>query len=242
MKRLIFSSIWPRPFLLIRPLPGRAVLKSTPANEASRLTLQERWLTQRGAIHEPKRSRYLLSALPMLTLALVSPAGGQVIPAMKAPSQVSVFATFTDAKPDFRHWGDEAVYGFSAGGMIQSRHILGAELRGTIVRWGDGHEHQEYVLAGPRAALHVGRLSPYVSGLGGYAHAWEWRDMPRKWKPKPKLDEGFGPQWAILGGLDVHLTHHFSLRAGELGYSYIYANTSTMKQLSASAGIVYRLH
>jgi hypothetical protein len=181
-------------------------------------------------------------ALPLLFLALLANARGQAIPALKASSQLSVFGTFTDAKPDFRHWGDEAVYGVSAGGMLQSHHILGLEVRGSILRWGNGLEHQEYALAGPRAALHLRRISPYIVALGGYAHAWEWHDMPRPYAPKPKLDVGFGSQWTICGGLDYRLSHHISIRAGELGYSRIYATTHSLDQLNASAGIVFHIN
>jgi hypothetical protein len=194
--------------------------------------------------HSLIRSRQkgrLLIALPALSLALVLNAKGQAIPAMKAPAQISGFATFTDAKPDFRHWGDEAVYGFSLGGMIQSHHIVGVELRGDLLRWGEGREHEESVSAGPRAALHLGRISPYVTVLGGYAHAWEWHDMPRKYAPKPKLDVGLGPKWTLCGGLDYRLSHHVSIRAGELGFSRIYATSHSLDQLNASAGIIFHL-
>ena len=52
-------------------------------------------------------------------------ASAQVGPAARQAPDISIFATFTDAKPNFRYLYDRAVYGFSLGGFWQTRHILG---------------------------------------------------------------------------------------------------------------------
>jgi hypothetical protein len=163
----------------------------------------------------------------------------QVVPARHRNPDVSIFSTFTDAKPDFRHYKDYAVYGFSLGGFVQTHHVVGVEVRGSVLRWGGGG-HQESALAGPRAALHFGRISPYASVLVGAANAWWYSNPPGKGLPTPRAMEGVGFQWSLLGGVDVRVNHSISLRAGELGYSKIYEDGKTLTPLYASAGIVYR--
>lgn len=242
MKMPVYPFTWSSPLLLPGLPQGRPGRKSAPGTASGRFMRRIAQVLCRVSATAPQCTRLrVLSALPLLVLAFVTQAHGQVIPALKAPPRISVFTTFTDVKPDYQHWGDEAVYGFSLGGIIQSHHIFGLEARGSIVRWG-GLEHQEYALVGPRAALHLGRISPYFDVLGGAAHVWKWHDMPRKYAPIPKLDEGLGPQWTICGGLDLHLSHHFALRVGELGYSQIYATSHSLSQLNASTGIVYHIN
>src|ERR1700744_5578364 len=116
MKMPAYSLTSPRPFPLVGLRQGRPGLKLDPRTAFGRfmpwVAAQVLW---RGSV--PRNTR-LLSALPLLCLALLAEARGKVIPALKAPPQVSVFGTFPDVKPDYQHWGDEAVYGFSAGGMM----------------------------------------------------------------------------------------------------------------------------
>jgi hypothetical protein len=164
-------------------------------------------------------------------------APAQAGPALRLPPDIEVFATATDAKPNFRYLYDRAVYGFSAGGLLQTRHILGAELRGSILKWGSD-QHEESALAGPRAALHYHRLSPYGCFLVGAGNAWS-RNLPGK---PPMIIEKVGLQWSVLGGVDIRLAHHLRLRAGELGYSNIYLPNRTLSVLNASAGFVYRIN
>jgi len=187
--------------------------------------------------------RALRSFTLLLLLSFVGyRAPAQVIPAFRLPPRIAVFATYNDVKPDFRYYGDLAVDGgFGLGGFYQTRHVIGAELRGSINRWG-GLEHEETVLAGPRAALHIRHLFPYVSILGGEANAWRWSNPPIKGEPTPTLIEGRGPQWSVLGGLDVHFNHHLSFRTGELSYAKTYLKGWNMTPLSASAGVVYRIN
>src|SRR5271154_5130708 len=75
----------------------------------------------------------------------------QVGAAARPAPDISIFATATGAKPNFRYLYDRAVYGFSAGAFLQTRRLLGVEVRGSILKWGSD-QHEESALAGPRVA------------------------------------------------------------------------------------------
>lgn len=187
-----------------------------------------------------RKTAVLWTALVLLFYAVAYSASAQVeIPPLREGPQISLFATFADVKPNHNYYHDYAVYGFSTGAYLQTRHILGAELRGSITRWG-GLEHEESILVGPRAAMHFGRVSPYLAFLGGAGNAWSWSNQHQPGQPPPYLIEGIGGQWSILGGLDVHLGHRVSLRLGELSYSEIYLRDRTINPVGATAGIVFR--
>jgi len=184
------------------------------------------------------RKRLFLECATVLCLfGAAQFASAQVGPASRQAPDISIFATATDAKPNFRYLYDRAVYGFSAGGFWQTRHIVGLEVRGSILKWGSD-QHEESALAGPRAAKHFGRISPYVSGLVGGGNAWS-RNLPGH---PPFIIEAVGLQWSVLGGIDIRLAHHIRLRAGELAYSKIYLSDRTLSALNASAGFVYRIN
>jgi hypothetical protein len=188
------------------------------------------------------RSSLLRTALALLFSASACAASAQVmVPGLISAPNISAFGTFTAVKPDFGYYGDLAVYGISLGGFVQTRHVIGAEVRGALLRSG-GIEHEESALAGPRLALHFARISPYVSILGGVANAWRWSHPPNTGEPPPRMLGGFGPQWSVLCGLDVHLNHHIVFRTGELSYSKTYVKAWTLNPLTASAGIVYRIN
>src|ERR1700722_16678389 len=154
-----------------------------------------------------------VTVLILFGLPHIAPA--QVGPAARLAPDISIFATATDAKPNFRYLYDRAVYGFSAGGFWQTRHILGVEVRGSILKWGSD-QHEESALAGPRAARRFGRFTLYGCGLVGGGNAWS-RNLPGK--QPPFIIEAVGLQWSILGGVDVRLTHHIRVRVGEFAYS-----------------------
>jgi hypothetical protein len=184
------------------------------------------------------RKRFVLHFATVLILSGPHIASAQVRPAARLAPNISIFATATDAKPNFRYLYDRAVYGFSAGGFWQTQHLLGVEVRGSILKWGSD-QHEESALAGPRVAKRFGRLTPYGCGLVGAGNAWS-RNLPGK--QPPFIIEKVGLQWSILGGVDVRLAHHFRLRAGELAYSKIYLANRTLTPLNASAGLVYRIN
>ena len=99
------------------------------------------------------RRKYFLARIPLALLFSVAAfsASAQVIPQFKVPPRIAVFGSFTDVKPDYVSFSDFAVYGFSVGGYFQTRHIVGAEIRGSITRWG-GDQHEESALAGATGA------------------------------------------------------------------------------------------
>jgi hypothetical protein len=187
------------------------------------------------------RNSLLWTALALLFSAAACTASAQVIPAFSSIGNISAFGTFTAVKPDFGYYGDVAVYGITVGGYVQTRHVVGVEVRGLLMRSG-GIEHEEAALAGPRVAMHFGNFTPYVSVLGGVANAWRWSNPPNTGEPPPRMLGGFGPQWSVLGGLDVRLNHRFVLRMGELSYAKTYVKAWALTPLTASAGIVYRLN
>jgi hypothetical protein len=187
-----------------------------------------------------KKNSLLRTALVLLLSAVAYSGSAQVIPQMKAPPRISVFSTYTSLKPDYQYYGDFAASGVTLGAFFQTRHVLGLEARGSVLRWG-GQEHEESALAGPRFSMHFGRVSPYLCILGGEANAWRWDGPRHTGQPEPKLDEALGPQWSTVGGLDIYLQHRFVIRMGEISYSKTYLKGWTMTPLTASAGIVYRL-
>jgi hypothetical protein len=185
----------------------------------------------------------LRAALVVLVSAAAYSAQAQVeIPALRTAPRIAVFSTFTDVKPNHNYVDDLAVWGFSAGGYLQTRHIIGAEVRGSITRWGSA-QHEESALVGPRASLHFGNFSPYFAFLGGGGNAWQWNKVPLSSdKPPAVITEETGPQMTVLGGIDFHVKHRLSFRMGELSYSKIYMKNHTITPVSASAGIVYRVN
>jgi hypothetical protein len=187
--------------------------------------------------------KHRLARIPLALLFSVTAysASAQVIPQIKVGPSTAVFGSFTDVKPDYVSFSDFAVYGFSAGGYVQTRRVIGAEVRGSITRWG-GHQHQESALVGVRASLHFHHFAPYVAILGGGGNTWSWSNPPKPGLPKPVNVEETTTQLSVLGGLDMHLKHRLSLRLGELSYSQIYRKEKTLTPISVSAGIVYRVH
>jgi hypothetical protein len=188
-------------------------------------------------------SKYSLlrAALALLWWSVACSAPAQVsFPRLRSDPHLSLFGTFTEIKPDYQYYGDYAALGFTMGTFMQTSHILGFEGRSSITRW-QGLEHQESALVGPRAAVHFGRVAPYFCFLGGAANGWRWQTPRHAGQPEPKLVEGLGPQWSIIGGMDIHLAGKLVFRVGELSYSKTYLQNWALTPLSASAGFVYRL-
>jgi hypothetical protein len=193
-------------------------------------------------------SRFLSAGSPrwpiillILLACTIGRAPGQVMPSIRFGPRIAVFGTFNTLKPDYKYYGDFAVYGFSLGGYLQMPHVLGVEVRGSINRWG-GEEHQEAALGGPRASVHLGPFSPYIAVLGGEANSWRWQNPRHTGQPEPTLVEGLGPTWSALGGVDFHVRHHLSIRLGEVSYGKTYLKNWTLTPITGSVGIVYRIH
>jgi hypothetical protein len=168
-------------------------------------------------------------------------AHAQVVPMLRLPLRISAFAEFTDAKPHFGYYDDHAVWGGTAGGILQLPRFGGVEVRGSALRYG-GLSHQESALIGPRVAVHIFHVTPYGSFLVGAGHGWWWSNPPGKHEPPRRLEASHGFQWALVGGVDMHLHSRLSLRIGELSYSKLYTPVRTLTPLTVSTGLVLRLN
>ena len=197
------------------------------------------WAEGVAVVHFHRWRSLLSSALLVFLGYPICQARAQAVPAFKTSPKIAIFGTYTTLKPDYKFYGDLAVYGFSAGGYLQTRYLFGIEVRGSVNRWG-GEEHSEGILAGPRVALHIGRFAPYISALGGEANAWRWSNWPSQ--GKPHLKEGLGPKWSAIGGIDFHAGHRISFRLPEFSYGKTYLKDWTLTPLTASVGIVYRIN
>jgi hypothetical protein len=203
------------------------------------------------AIHRTELSRrtanratkvmFFLSVLVVVSITMTAcRASAQVIPILRLPLRISAFGTFTDAKPSFRYWGDRAVWGYTLGGIVQLPRIGGVELRGSMLRHG-GISHQESMLVGPRASLHILHMSPYGSFLVGEGNSSWWSNPPKKGRPEPYRIEDHAFQWTVASGVDIHLHNRITFRLGELTYSKLYEPGKTLTPLTASSGFVIRL-
>jgi hypothetical protein len=182
------------------------------------------------------------AALALVLSAVACSASGQIIPGLQTRSNLSAYATIPiNLTPDFRDFGTPAVAGYSLGGFLQTPYIVGVEVRGIIQRRLNA-EHQESAQIGPRVALRFGRITPYAVALGGAGNGWRFREPPIPGEKPPKPIEGLGPQWTILGGVDVKLSHRVSIRAGEISYSKLYLKDWGLTPLNVTAGVVLRLY
>jgi hypothetical protein len=186
-------------------------------------------------------------SVPKAVLALLFAVAGysapaQVIPGLIARPDISIYGTLpVNVTPDFSYATGPVLFGYSLGGFLQTRHVLGAEVRGSIQRR-QNPQHQEAALAGPRFALHFGNVSPYVSVLFGASNAWRFRNPPIAGEKLPKPTEDLGYAWMVAGGVDVHLTHHLGIRVGEISYTKIDLKEWNLTPLNFTAGIVYRIN
>jgi hypothetical protein len=180
------------------------------------------------------------AAVAILFLAAGHVASAQVVPAFGGPD-ISIFGTLpVNVTPDFGYYAP-VVFGYQLGGFLQTRHLLGLEIRGTIQRRANT-QHQESALGGPRFALRYGPFAPYVSVLGGGGNGWRYLDPPILGKVNPQPVEGLGAQWTVAGGVDFHMTHRLRIRMGELSYSKNYLKNWNLTSLNFTAGLVYRIN
>lgn len=186
------------------------------------------------------RRKWLLTAA--LFAAFSAAVGSaQVIPGLVMRSDMSAYATMPiNVTPNFAPYDSPVLFGYSLGGYYQSRHILGAEIRGSIQRKGNA-QHQESALAGPRAAMHFGKFTPYTSFLIGAGNGWRFAQQPPPGSKVPKPVEGMGAQWTMVGGVDVHVTRNFAIRLGEVSYSKLYLKNWDLTPVNLTAGVLWRI-
>lgn len=190
--------------------------------------------------HRFRQKGFLLAAA-LFFAASAGRASAQIIPGLVMRSDVSAFGTLpANLTPNFAPFDSPVLFGYSLGGFYQTRHVIGAEIRGSIQRRINA-QHQESALAGPRAALHFGRITPYTSFLFGAGNGWRFADPPTPGEKVPKPIEGMGPQWTMLGGVDLHVTNHLAVRVGEVSYSKLYLKHWELSPVNVTAGLVWRL-
>ncbi len=191
------------------------------------------------------RSCYRLSllraAVAVLFLAAAYSASAQVVPAFRGKPDLSMYGTLpVNVTPDFGYFAP-VIFGYQLGGFLQSQHLFGLEIRGTIQRRANT-QHQESALGGPRFALHYGPFAPYVSVLGGGGNGWRYLDPPVVGKKNPQPIEGTGGQWTVAGGVDYHVSRHLRIRLGDLSFSKNYLKNWNLTSLNFTAGLVYRIN
>jgi hypothetical protein len=154
----------------------------------------------------------------------------QVAPEMRGPLTIHLFGNYTYGSSD---GGTHNSYGYSLGGFVQMPHLWGGEVRGDYLRWGSDESRFD-AMAGPRAAMHFARFSPYGAVLIGVGHP-----LARLDGPKSKLVSGSGTEAKLLGGVDYYATHDLSIRVGEISFSEYYALPKGVSAVDVSAGFVY---
>lgn len=179
-------------------------------------------------------------ALALLFSAAVCSASAQVVPAFAKPD-LSIYGTLpVNFTPDFGYFAPVLV-GYQLGGFLQTQHVFGLELRGTIQRRFNT-QHQESALGGPRFALRYGPFAPYVSILGGGGNGWRYLNPPIVGIKNVQPLEYLGPQWTVAGGLDFHVSRHLRFRVGDLSYSKNYLKYWNLTSLNFTSGLVYRIN
>ena len=171
----------PRPFCAPAGAPPDVLFavggsRAAPSGSSPGAPVRERMIRNNAC---SKHSLVCVGLLLLFSLSTYSASAQVSFPGLHSDPHFSFFGTFTNLKPDYQYYGDYAAVGFTSGAFLQTSHILGWEGRGSITRW-QGLEHQETLLVGPRAALHFGRISPYVafSGVGRTGGDGKPRDLP----------------------------------------------------------------
>ena len=123
----------------------------------------------------------------------------------------NVFAEFSSANLG---QGDGFIWGGSAGGYLQG-HVLGWVLRGTAEPSGDMF-HFYNAVAGPRIALDIPFLKPYVEAAGGVGHSNYVNGAGNS-------GSSWGAAWQVDAGVEHGLFPHLRWRIVEVGYGHIYA-------------------
>lgn len=163
-------------------------------------------------------------------------AHAQAAPPMRFPLSINLFGTYTDGISNGPSTNNTNTYGYSLGGFIQGPHIFGGELRGSYLRWGTDQQRFD-ALGGVRAGRHYARFAPYGVALAGIGHP-----IIRTNGPNSPQESSNGFEWKLVGGVDFYAAHHWSLRAGEVSYSTIYALPGrNISSFDFSAGIVYHV-
>ena len=173
----------------------------------------------------------LFILLSVLGLGSAS-SSAQVAPtAFRSPISLTVGGTVSAFDPDYVQ---NKLVGIGAYVDLNVFHGLGVEAEG---RWQRFHEFygisQDNYLIGPRYQIHhIWRLSPYVKAVGGFSNM--------------NFGEGIGTgrftTYAVGGGVDLHVTRRWSVRAFDAEYQYWPDFLGgSLRPYGASAGVSYRV-
>jgi Outer membrane protein beta-barrel domain len=156
----------------------------------------------------------------------------QVTPsAFRSPLSLTVGGTVSAFEPDYVPTKLAGVGGYAD---LNIFHGFGVEAEG---RWQHIHEldgiSQDNYLIGPRfQVLHIWRVRPYVKALGGFSNM----------NFGAPYGTGRFTTFAFGGGVDLHLTRRWSVRAIDAEYQiwpdFLGGN---LKPYGASVGIGYRI-
>lgn len=152
----------------------------------------------------------MLFALALLSaVTLTAPARAQDTPDGLGGRSASIFAEFSAANPG---QGNGFIWGGSAGAEMQGR-VLGLVLRGTAEPSGDNIHFYQAVF-GPRFALDLPLLKPYVEAGGGMGHNVNGNGYS---------GSAWGAAWQVAAGVEHDLGPHLRWRVIEAAYGHIYA-------------------
>jgi hypothetical protein len=155
---------------------------------------------------------FALACLSALT-TFTTYARAQEGPAGLGGSSGHVFAEFSAVNPG---QGEGFLWGASAGGYLQGR-VLGWVLRGTATPSGDLF-HIYSAVVGPRIALRLPLLNPYIEAAGGVGHNSYYNSYG-------SVGSSWGPAWQVAAGVEHGLLPRVRWRIVEVAYGHIYAGS-----------------
>ena len=171
--------------------------------------------------------------LALFCIAASALSFAQVAPSTKGGGAgLHVFGEFTAGKPNY---DSDFLLGPTVGGYLQFSHWIGGEARGSILKWGPSHYHQDMALVGPRVQYPFHRFVPYGAFDVGVAHVTYPPTVEAPVTSANKL------AWELASGVDYPLNHRIDLRLFDFTYGKIYVLQHGLNPKGFSSGIVFRL-
>jgi|HubBroStandDraft_5_1064220.scaffolds.fasta_scaffold349047_2 hypothetical protein len=164
----------------------------------------------RTETHAVKRCSFLLT-VASLSVFFLFPCGSRAQEPGAGGHTAHVFAEFTAANLG---QGDGFIWGGSAGAYEQG-HVLGWVLRGSADTAG-GTFHVYNAVVGPRIALDLPLLKPFVEATGGVGHSDYYGSSG-------STGSSWGAAWQVDGGVEHGLLPRLRWRIVEVAYGHIYA-------------------
>jgi hypothetical protein len=171
-------------------------------------------------------------------MTMAAGASGQVVSPLHRPTNLGIYGEATFQQPSFSDVADR-VRGITVGGYLQSRFHIGIDVRAVALQK-VAYYHEFSILAGPRVAFHFAHLEPYGS--------FDVGDSRESERLEPTAANGYSTEtrstkfrWCGLGGVDIHVLPHLSLRLPEVSYSDLYTEGGTNRSVTYGGGLVVRL-